>query len=290
MQRFSLLLSIVSAGLAGFALALALSRPSPAPAPAPDSTGPLLARLEALERAVLERNAAPSPLSSPEGATAPGNGAGSGPAMESGPTLAAAAPTPVPTVPELARRLAEVEKAMKSAPQAFPGAVPVPAIEGVATAGTTYTMPTFYNNVDEAAKDLDLTPSQKADFERIVSDAKRDVDALKKIPSEDGTTWEQAQAETFKMTDGGFSFDTSKVQAFREKVIPGRNESFGAAERRIRNDAKRRLRDSLSADQQTKFDKAHSDGLVGGGGDGLGGLFITSFSTTTEVAVPEEKK
>ena len=39
----------------------------------------------------------------------------------------------------------------------------------------------------------------------------------------------------------------TKMQAFREKLIPGRNESFGTADRRITDAAKRRMRDALPA-------------------------------------------
>jgi hypothetical protein len=145
-------------------------------------------------------------------------------------------------------------------------------------------MPKFYGSVDDAAKDLDLTAAQKADFERIAADAKREADELHKIPDENGKTWAQVEKDSFKMEGGAFHLDMTSLQSFREKVIPGRNESYGAADRRIRENAKRRLRDGLTPDQQAKFDKAHTDPLIGGSGDGFGAF---TFATSEIMIGPE---
>ncbi len=291
MQKLTLVLSLLSAGLSGLALALAARLDLARKPDADGGAAALASRVEALERALGEKAPIPpAPLPRGEPGANPGAPAGKGPDARSGPTLATT-PATSATLPDLARRLAEVERAVKAGRAS--AAVPAEGAAGgqTASAPTTFAMPPVYGSVDDAAKHLDLTPSQRSDFDRIVADAKRDMDALKKIPDDEGKTWEQAQGDTFKMTDGGFSIDTTKVQTFREKVIPGRGESFGTAERRIRDDAKRRLRDTLSTEQQAKYDKARVDPLVGGNGDGFG-MFITSLSTdvvTPDVAPPDGK-
>jgi hypothetical protein len=181
---------------------------------------------------------------------------------------------------EIEKRLARVEEVAKKAgallgtadgdfAQALEdgeGMLPAPAMA-------------YYGNVDAAAKALDLTAGQKAEFDRIVAETKREHETLRKIPDETGKTWEDVGRETFHIGEGGvFHLDLSKAQAFREKVIPGRNESFGQADRRIAEGAKRRLRDTLGADQQKTFDGANTDALTGGGGGGGFGNVMFSVS------------
>jgi hypothetical protein len=114
------------------------------------------------------------------------------------------------------------------------------------------------------------------------------MEQLKKLPADDGTTWADVEKDMVKIDGNSFSFDGTKMQAFREKVMPGRNESFGAAERRISDGAKKRMRDTLTPVQQGKFDKAMMPGLVGDGG-GMGSLGNILFSTiTTDAPTPVE--
>jgi hypothetical protein len=136
----------------------------------------------------------------------------------------------------------------------------------------------FYGSVEDAAKDLELTPGQKADFERVLADLGRETDALHAIPAEDGKTWKDVEKDAFRMENGVLQMSFDALTKFREKTVPGRSESFGAADRRLREDAKRRLEAGLTSDQRRKFDAANKDALLGGGGGPFGAItFSTSF-------------
>jgi hypothetical protein len=140
----------------------------------------------------------------------------------------------------------------------------------------------LYGSIDDAKKDLDLTDQQGADFERILADARRETDDLRKLSDDEGMTWEQAQKLTFTSENGAFKFDLTKLESFRRKTIPGRSETFGQADQRIRDGAKRRLRDTLSTSQQERFDRAETAPLLGGGGGGF------AFMTTGSMIVDGE--
>jgi hypothetical protein len=155
--------------------------------------------------------------------------------------------------------------------------------------------PMFLGSVDDAAKQLDLTPAQKADLERIAADANRRIEELKKIPDEEGKTWADAETTSLEVPGGQGALrvmfgSNDKVRAFREKTIPGRNESFGAAERKIVADAKSQVRSGLSPDQQKKWDAAKTESLFGGdGGDTFS--MVTFFETKdggTTIPVPPD--
>ena len=140
----------------------------------------------------------------------------------------------------------------------------------------------FYATPEDAAKDLELDPAQRSDLDRIVADARRELEDLRRLPDEDGKSYEQIQKEMVEgMRDGAMRFDLGKVIAWNGKTIPGRNETFGAADRRIRENAKARLRETLRPEQQSKLDKATIDPMLGrGGGPGM----VMSFSTVDVVA------
>jgi hypothetical protein len=199
---------------------------------------------------------------------------------------------------DLERRLAKLEDETKRIHASLaPEGVPLPAVGDEPPApdhGITFSGPTYLSNPDEAAKHLDLTPSQKVDLERIAADAKRRIEDLKKIPDEEGKTWEDAEKASVE-ADGGTGLrvlfgDSGKVRAFREKTIPGRGESFGAAERKIVDDAKSQIRSRLDANQQAKWDKAKTDGLVGGSSGDAGFAVMFSSDVVTVPTKPDPAK
>lgn len=188
---------------------------------------------------------------------------------------AKAAPPPAPRVEELEKRLAALEEKEKSAAGRF-ASVPgfARAIGGSA----------FYGSPDDAARDLDLDPAQRSDLDRIVADARRELDDLRKTPDEDGKSYEQLQKEMLEGTrEGGMRIDLGKVLAWNGKTVPGRNETFGAADKRIRENARARLRETLRPEQQAKLDKAMIDPMLGRGGPGM------VFSTINVEATPAPK-
>ena len=285
-SKFALGLSILSAGFSAYAVWGAQES-------AKDFRVQVAANRALRDRITdLEAGRASRPESTP---VADEPGAPTPPPLIPGATLASR-PLVEPTISALERRLVELEKKEKEASEQIAKWRGVGA-DGAPVAAQTMEAPgngpEFYNTVDDAAKHLALSPSQKAEFERTVEDSKREIEQLKKLPDETGKTWSDAEKDVMKIEGGSFSLDLTAMQKVREKVIPGRNESFGAAERRITDGAKKRLRDALTADQQTKFDKAAMPGLVGGG-DGMGGFgnifFSTSFGGNDAPPEPEKAR
>ncbi|MCC7139543.1 MAG: hypothetical protein IT460_14060 [Planctomycetes bacterium] len=240
-------------------------------------------RLATLETTLAGGPAATAPRPVAGGTDVASGAPGAGPgATGAAPALAGGARPPSPA--ELERRLAALE-----ARAAETGSVPSSSTP-VAVDGLSAFPGRWIGSVDDAVRQLDLSPAQRADFERALADAQRDVDALRKLPDDTGATWEAIEKDVVRMENGALHFDGSRLSAFREKVIPGRNESFGGAMRRIRDDASRRLRDTLSPAQREVFEKSQTGALLPGtDGDGLG-LFAVSGTmgvTSIEEALPE---
>lgn len=285
MSKLALLLSCLAVGLSGWVA----------------STGPMgsrdrLDRLEAdldelrvletrlgnVERRVAATTAdRPGPVDAPPRRTTAADGAlaasgpdASGPAASGPEATAATSPTPVETrIAELAKRLADVEERAKTF-DANPNFTT--ARGGVARA----LLPRgFVTSMDDAQKQLDLSPSQRAEWDRILADAKRDLDDLRSIPDDEGKTWKQHNEEMLRgLADGSGRIDLGKLMAMRAKKVPGRTETYGEAEARIRTEAKQRMRDPLAPEQQKRFDESHVDALIGGGlGGGTAVTFATSF-------------
>ena len=283
MVRLALVLSVAAAALSGF---LAYDRfgrcsscdakaaPEPAAPAADERLLALEGRLLALERRP-ELAAAPT---SPAGTDSAG-----GPTLAAGKRPAGSASAAPAALEEMEKRLAALEEyktkaedEAKRAPQfaralggmRYPGGGPV------------------YTSVDEAKEDLSLTDQQKGDFDRIVADAKRELDDLRKTPDDEGKTWDQVTSDLLATgPDGAMKLDIGKVLSFRTKTIPGRNETFGGAERRIQAGARTRLRSTLSTDQQSKFDRATVEPMLGT--MGLGANVITSFKTRVDGWKPD---
>jgi hypothetical protein len=181
---------------------------------------------------------------------------------------------------ELERRLAELEKRLPTPPAGVVVSEPAVAVTGFGGGDA----PRWVGSLDDAAKAFELSPGQKADMERILADARRDADALRKVPDETGATWETVEKGVVRMENGAFHFDASKLSAFREKVIPGRNESFGTAMRRLREDASRRLKETLAPAQREKWEQAQTGGLLPGSEDS--GFGFVSFGAAVTVPDP----
>ena len=265
MDRLATFLSVVAVGLGGYAVVSA--------------RGGDAARLERLEAdldalRVLETRI--GNLEAKTGTSTAPRPVGSTSALAADVGLAAA-PKPSderltpPTVEELVRRVAAVEAQQKQAEtrveerlKATEAAVAARPARALSFGGPDRRI---YGSLDDASADLDLSASQKAEWERAIADAKRDLEELRRLPDEEGKTWDQVNQEMMKgLADGTFRIDGSKAMAFRNKTIPGRSETYGQADQRIRTEARRRLKDPLSTEQQAKFDKALVDPLLGGSG------------------------
>lgn len=275
MRNLTFVLALLALAAAAFAFLVARDA-SHAARDRGDADAAFEQRIVALEQAVKERESArPGPVAPP---TLGGGAAGGAPSATPGGGELAGGARPVSPV-ELERRLADLEKRLPTAPvpgsvSSTPVAVDVPGMPGGMV---------WVGSLDDASKAFELSGSQKNDMERILADARRDVDTLRKTPDETGATWETVEKDVVKMENGVLQFDGAKLSAFREKVMPGRNESFGSAMRRIREDAAKRLKDTLTPAQREKWDKAQTGGLLPGSDDAGFGI----FSIGTTVAVPD---
>jgi hypothetical protein len=264
MAKAALLAAFAALALSGYATwrsSGATCRAPDGPAPAHDDA--LAARLDALERRVGSIEDAPRPVSGPAasptlGAASPGTGPAA-PAASAEESRSAAA-----RLDDLEKRLAGVEDARKKDAES-----PAGALGALAARAARFGKGGWVATTEDAQKELELTDGQKAEWDRIVADARREGEALRRIPDDEGKTWEQAQRDMVAdlMTSsggGGTRLDLTKVLAYRNKTIPGRSETYGQADQRIKDDAKRRMRDTLTTAQAEKFDRTSVDPLLGG--------------------------
>jgi hypothetical protein len=246
-----------------------------------DDVATLSARIRVLEDQ-LALAKAPAPLPAPRGdASADSTGLASAPKpLPTPPSSSGPAPT-AEVIAALEKRLATLEESDKGRPHA----VEFGAGDGGTMPQIAFHTPKMYGSVADAAKDLDLSPRQKDDFERAVADAKRELEDLKKIPDSDGKTWNDIEKDAMpKPGEGPMSIDIGALMGFPSRKIPGRTETFGQAQRRIQAAAKQRMSDTLTPDQQKKFSKAHVDPMLGGSGGAMIS-FATSVDLTDDSAM-----
>ena len=67
----------------------------------------------------------------------------------------------------------------------------------------------------------------------------------------------------------------AEMSRLRQSKVPGTNETYAQAERRLRKDGKARARSFLNPDQAKTWDKSHTDMLFGGGGGMAGASFLS---------------
>jgi hypothetical protein len=189
------------------------------------------------------------------------------------PALAGTA-RPGPRPASVEQRLAQLERQL--AAREKPAAAGGPQVafeggEGGAPVTFSFGPGNWIGNVNQATKALGLDDSQRAGLERVVEDVRREIQALHERPNEDGVTMKQIQ-EGFQPGDAfgeeamaGLHEHMAKMAKFRASKVPGTDETYAQAERRIRKDGKARARSYLNADQAKTWDKSHTDGLFGGG-------------------------
>ncbi|MFO0932593.1 MAG: Spy/CpxP family protein refolding chaperone [Planctomycetota bacterium] len=277
MQQVALVLSVLAVGLAGWVA----YRTSSGPADRLDRVEAELDELRVLEtrlanaeRRLVEAAAArPGPVEAPPPRRDEGTLAASPRAADaSGATSAEGAAAPVETrLAELTKRLAAVEEKTKDVEAGAP--LPLPRM------ARAFGPRGFLTTLDDAQKQLDLSASQRADWDRTLAETKRELDDLRSIPDDTGKTWKQHNEDLVRgLADGSGRFDFSKLKALGDKPVPGRTETYRDAEARIRTQAKQRLRDPLTPDQQKKFDESNVDPLIGAGN----GPIAVTFSTFGE--------
>ena len=151
--------------------------------------------------------------------------------------------------------------------------------------GRVFNPGNFYHSLDAAAKNLDLSERQKADMQDVIDLAKRELADLYKIENDNGETWEQVRKPKMAEVEGGSLQiampDFKKIAAFKKSRVPGTAETFGEAEKRIKDRAYADMRRGLTPEQGKKWDGAHKRGLLGGhGGDGA--VMVSSIVLDTD--------
>jgi Spy/CpxP family protein refolding chaperone len=139
----------------------------------------------------------------------------------------------------------------------------------------------FYHDVDAAAKSLELNERQKQDMKDIADRAQRELADLMDIPNDEGVTWKDASKIKLSGGDaeGGVTVlmsNFSKMAKFKKSRIPGSSETYGEAEKRIRDRALGDMRNILTPAQTEKWDKAHKDALIRPPGGPMSIAFATS--------------
>jgi hypothetical protein len=132
----------------------------------------------------------------------------------------------------------------------------------------------FARSVDDLAKSLELTPTQKERVSQAVERGKRQIEEIMKIPDETGKSpYERRQERRKKMLEAVKKKDTGGLIAFagdmfsyRNKQIPGRNATYGEEIDRVKKETRDEIATSLSAEQQESFQETNIDPLLGGGG------------------------
>lgn len=182
-------------------------------------------------------------------------------------TAAAELATRAPATPD--ERLAALEKTVAEQRDTIARlAEEKEAADKAANAVRRYLPDAFYPNLDAAAKSLQLSERQKADLQDVIDIAKRQLDDLYGTENDDGVTWKEVRKPKAASLsgEGGITIalpDFGRIEKFKKSRIPGSSETFGQAEKRIKDDAFHEMRNLLTPAQTKKWDKAHKDGLLG---------------------------
>jgi hypothetical protein len=165
----------------------------------------------------------------------------------------------------------------------------------------------FARSVEDLGRKLSLTPTQQARVEDAVGRGRQRIEDVLKIPDETGKSPFERRADARKKLEeavkgaqpGGVLALATDLVSYRDRKIPGRNETYGDAIDRIRNDTRDEIRGSLSATQQETFDQTNVDGLLGdtgqvsfaytlgdAGGGGGAGIIVDTESHVEDGSPP----
>ncbi|MDJ0976018.1 MAG: hypothetical protein QNJ98_16285 [Planctomycetota bacterium] len=146
----------------------------------------------------------------------------------------------------------------------------------------------FLANLDQAEKALDLDSSQRAQLDRIIDTTKAELERLYDTPNDEGKTLKELmKPATINLSGDADSNIVSlmgnlgKVRKFKQSKVPGTNETYAEAEKRIRDAGKRDARGLLNEDQQKKWDDSHTSALFSPPGAMTGS--VVTFSEAVPV-------
>lgn len=282
MARLALGLALVAVALSAWA---AIRSPGGSDGVAVDGGTALDARLAAIEARLNEALAArPTPLPGREAPRAAADLAASPAVGRPGldpETLAT-------RLAEVDKRLASVEGRIEEKGAAPSGDAPTRFFAG-SRGGPALAPQGIVTSLDDAEARFSLSASQRADWERALEDARRELDTIHGLPDQDGKTWKQHQEEAMKSLESG-RFDLGRLLSLRARNVPGRDETYGEAEQRVRAQTKKRLRDALTQDQQKKYDESFVDPLIGGGPGFGAAVSFTTINAGPDGARPSESR
>ena len=260
MDKLAAVIAIAALGVAGYALMQAGEKDAQIEA-LQTANQELKDRMVTLEAEAGTLGAEPAALREAGGTTVIGHASDGTPVgLKGRPT------SPIDRLAALEKRVAEQDEALAKIES--DKAEEADAVGKARGAMRSWSRDNFYGNLDMASKSLELNDNQKADMQDVLDRAKRELDDLYAIENDEGVTWKDVRKP--KMVEGsGFSIampDMKKIAAFKKSRIPGSSETFGEAQKRIRKDAFARMRNVLTPAQAKKWDKAHKDALLSGGG------------------------
>jgi hypothetical protein len=132
----------------------------------------------------------------------------------------------------------------------------------------------FARNVDDLAEHLSLTQTQKARIQDVIDRGRQRIDDVLKIPDETGKSPYERREEGRKKLEelaknpqpGAVLGMATDMLSYRERKIPGRNETYGSEIDRIRREAREEIATALDVKQREAFEQTDTDTLLGGGG------------------------
>jgi len=134
---------------------------------------------------------------------------------------------------------------------------------------------TFARNVEDLSRKLSLTPTQQGRIEEMVTRGRQRIEDVLKIPDETGTSPFERRAEARKKLEeamkapqpGGVLAFATDMMSYRERKIPGRNDTYGDEINRIRKETREEMTSVLDTKQQEAFGQTNVDGLLGEAGN-----------------------
>lgn len=152
-----------------------------------------------------------------------------------------------------------------------------------------FTSKGFLASAAQAEKRLGLDSGQRAQLDRVIESTQRDLEDLYATPNDDGETlkalMQPPELKADDIENGAIRIlgNFGKIRKFKQGKVPGSNETYAEAEKRIINSGKRDARGLLSEDQAKKWDNSHSDHLFRPkGAMGSGAVVSMGFETVIE--------
>lgn len=185
---------------------------------------------------------------------------------------------------ELREELAMLkERVEQMGPPAAPGPSAVNLAKGIRADFRKH----FYSRPEDVRRALDLTDEQDNEVGRVVDSTRARLEELYTTPNDNGETWREVSRPKLQRREGDKGMimfatpDVGRINKFKNMVVPGTNETYAQAERRIRRDADRDIERVLTDEQKQDWDKANRSMLYGNSMSG-GGVSMAFSSLEVE--------